>query len=508
MGLDIGSSECKSAIFTLGGDLVSIQTCEYSMSQPQPGWCELNPKEVWIKLIETMKKSVHISNVKSEDIVGISISSQGEAIIPVGKNGEWLYPAIHAFDNRTIPQCEWWGRNLGRLEVFKITGQPLHPMYSINKIMWIRDNNPAVFRRTRKFLCFEDYILFKLTGKFATDYSIASRTMAFNVVKKHWSSEMLSAANLSEEILPDAFPSGKEVGEINSVSAKETGLKEGTIVSTGGHDQACGALGVGVVQSGPTMDATGTVECLAVASEKPHLDKRTLSSNYPCYCHVKDDMYIMLAWNTTAGSLLRWMRDQFCEKEKDEAKKAAKSAYDLMTERAKSSPSGSFGLYVLPYFMGSGTPTFNPNARGVIMGLTISHTKADVIRAVLEGITYDLRQNIELLESYQLKINALRAIGGGARSEFWLKLKADITGKKVELPNTTESAVLGAAILAGAGAKIFSNVEAATEKIYKEKKVYYPNEKNQSIYESRYQVYKEIYPTFSTIFKKFRNSNF
>ena len=503
MGLDIGSSACKSAIFTLEGDPISIQTLEYSMSHPQPGWCELDPKEVWSRLRESVKKSIRASNVKPEDIVGISISSQGEAVIPVDGYGEWLYPAIHAFDNRTTHQCEWWERNLGRLKIFKITGQPLHPMYSINKIMWMRGNRPSIFRRTRKFLCFEDYIIFKLTGKFATDYSIASRTMAFDIVKKGWSNEMLSVANLSEEILPDPLPSGKAVGEVNSVSARETGLKKGTIVSTGGHDQACGALGVGAVQSGPTMDATGTVECLAVASEKPHLDRRTLSSNYPCYCHVKDDMYIMLAWNPTAGSLLRWIRDQFCEKEMDQVKKVSKSAYDLMTERAKSSPLGSSGLYVLPYFMGSGTPTFNPDARGAMLGLTISHTKADIIRAVLEGITYDLKQNIELLESYGLKISSLKAIGGGARSEFWLKLKADITGKKVELPNIGESAVLGAAILAGVGTKIFSNVHTAIKKIYKRKRIYYPNERNQPIYEYRYRTYKEIYPTLSPIFKKF-----
>jgi xylulokinase len=502
MGLDVGSSACKAAIFSFSGEPVSLAKREYPMYHPEPAWSELNPDEVWSNLVACIKESLQTAQIDSENVVSLSVSSQGEAMIPLDQSGKWLYPAIHAFDNRTLPQSKWWEQHFGALPIFRITGMPIHPMYTVNKIMWLRENRPDVWLKTKKFLCFEDYVIYRLSGEVATDYSIASRTMMFNVTRKRWSEEILDAADISTDLLPDAYPSGTKVGEVCSGSAEETGLPKGMAVVTGGHDQPCGALGVGVVKPGSVMDATGTVECLLAATEKPLLNEGMLASNHPCYCHVKEGMYVTLALCPTAGLLFRWIRDEFCEKEMEESRKTGKSAYDIMTEEAALSPVGASSVYVLPYFMGSGTPTVNPDARGVILGLHISHNKKDIIRAALEGITYDLRQNIELLESHGVDVTTLRAIGGGAESKFWLQLKADITGKKVVVPRVTEAAVLGASLLAGVGVGVYRNLDQAVEKVYREREVYMPNERNYSRYNELFEIYKLIFPTIFPIFER------
>lgn len=272
---------------------------------------------------------------------------------------------------------------------------------------------------------------------------------------------------------------------------------------TGGHDQPCGALGVGITREGPTMDATGSVECIASAMKRPILTKKMLKAGQCCYCHVVKDMYISLGFFPSAGLIFRWYRDLFAEKEKEIAQTTGKNVYDILTEIAEKSPPGASGLLLLPHFMGSGTghsPAMNRNSRGAIIGLSLFHEKSHIIRSILEGITFELRQVIEFFEEAGIMVSDLRAIGGGAKSPFWLQLKADVTNRTVIVPEITEAASLGAAILAGIGIKAYKSFDDAAAKTYKEKSVYHPKSEAMERYDKQYMIYKEIYPALVKIF--------
>jgi len=295
-------------------------------------------------------------------------------------------------------------------------------------------------------------------------------------------------------------PSGTVVGEVSPEAAKETNLSEGTLVVTGGHDQPCGSLGTGITDTGPAMDATGTVECIAVIQKELILTERMRQQGFAVHCYVIDGKYFMLGFNPSGGVILRWFRDNFAEKDKEEAKKMGVDVYDLLTSEATKAPPGSIELFLLPYYEGSGTPTFNRKARGVFLGFTLAHSKREVVRAILEGLTYELRSNVEAIEEHGTEITELRAIGGGAKSKFWLQLKADITGRRVVVPNVTEAAAMGAAILASVGAKIYGKAEEAVRAIYKEKETFMPIMETSNVYEKHYRLYKKLYRTFKNIF--------
>jgi xylulokinase len=503
LGLDVGTSSCKSTIFQ-DGKTVSSGYREYAEYNPQPTWTELNPDEVWNKVKECIKES--IKAVDEEEIRALSLSVLGEAVFPINKRGNWLYPAITAYDARANGYkniLDMWKQKLGIMQLFRLSGIPLNSMPSVNKILWIRENKPQIYEKTWKFVCFEDYLIFKLSGEVAIDYSLASRTMMLDIRKKRWSTEILEAVDLNADMLSDAYSSGTKVGEISSKASKETSLKKGTSVVTGGHDQSCGALGVGVTREGPTMDATGSVECIASVMKIPILTEEMLKSNQCCHCHVVKDSYITLGFFPSAGLVFRWYRDLFAEKEKEVTQRNGKNIYAILTGMATKSPPGASRLLLLPHFIGSGTgasPSMNRNSRGAIIGLSLFHKKSDIIRTILEGITFELRQIMEFFEKVGIRISDLRAIGGGAKSPFWLQLKADVTNRKVILPEVTEAASLGAAILAGKGIKRYKSFDDAVAETYREKSVYHPNSQVNKYYNKQYAVYKKVYPALIDIF--------
>jgi len=509
LGVDVGTSGCKVNVFTLEGKIVSSTSREYSEYSPKPGWWELNPDEVWNAIKLSIKEC--ISKVPSDEVEALSFSTLGsEIVLPVNKKGEWVYPAISGYDargNGYREESEMWRSKIGALRIFQITGMPMQYNVAANKILWLRKNMPEVFNKTYKFVSFQDYLIWKLTGTFAIDYSMASRMMLMDIHRKTWSSEILDVANLSEDLLSEIYPSGTTVGVVSSKVAKEIGLEKEVEVVTGGHDQACGALGVGVIDEGPTMDATGSVECIAATIKKPVLTEEMLESKQCCYCHVVKDMYLTLGFLPSAGLVFRWYRDNFAEKEMEKSKETGKNVYDILTEEASKSPPGASNLFVLPHFLGSSTgrpPALYAKSRGAIVGLSLFHTKSDVIRAILEGITFEIRQVIDFLEKAGIKVSDLRSIGGGAKSAFWLQLKADITKKRVIVPVVTEASSLGAAILAGTAVGAYRDISSAVEKVFKKKTEYEPCSKNVNFYDQQYQIYTKIYPSLIEIFKNFK----
>ncbi len=503
LGLDVGTTGCKSIIFSPDGEIASSAYGEYKLYHRRTGWSELNPEEVWNTTKETIRRSIKNGKIDRKQIVALSTSVLGDAFIPVDKAGNPLYWSMTTVDARATQQTRWWEENFGADRIYRITGQPLTssmPIYPLPKIQWLREYEPDVYEKTAMFLCWEDYVNMKLCGRPVIDFSVASRTMMFNIVKKEWSREILETAELDENLLAETQPAGTVVGHISSKASEETGLSEKTLVVTGGHDQACGALGAGIVESGPAMDATGTVECIGVILKTLSLTEQARIQGFAVHHYVIEDKYFLFGFNPTSGVILRWFRDNFAEKEREEARKNNVDVYDLLMSSAAEAPLGAKELFFLPYFEGSGTPTFNRKARGVFLGLTLAHSKNDILRAMLEGLSYELRRNIEAIEKQGTEIVEIRAIGGGARSSFWSQLKADITGRPLVVPDVTEAASLGAAILAGVGAGIYESAEEALKRVYKVRLRFSPRAENTKRYDRYYDIYRKIYMPLTGIF--------
>jgi len=494
LGLDIGTTGCKAVVFSLEGKVLSTAYREYPLLYPQPGWAELDMRLVLEKIKESIRQVS--SQVKKDPVKALSISTQGEAFAPVDKKGNLLSHSPVSFDARGESFVQWWRKTLGAEKIMKITGQPLHPMFSLNKIMWLKENRPHIYSKTWKFLCCEDLIIYKLGLSPTIDYSLASRTMAFDVLKKRWSEEILSLVDIDKSLLSEVVPPGTIIGKIPQKIADDLSLSSKVMVVTGGHDQPCGALGAGVREEKIAMDATGTVECIASIFKEPHLNRRMLENNFTCYPHTVPQFYITLAFSFTGGSLLKWFRDTLGKEEKEEAKKRGKDVYSILIDKATPGPSP---LYLLPHFTTTGTPYMDPNSSGAILGLSLDTSKADLIKAILEGVSFEMKYNLSLLEEIGIPIEELRAIGGGAKSRKWLQLKADLYDKKLVSLQVSEAASLGAAILAGVATGEYSSLEEAVEATVKIKETFYPQEKKRRIYKEKFQIYKDIYPTLKDL---------
>ncbi|MBM3705067.1 MAG: hypothetical protein FJW66_00935 [Actinobacteria bacterium] len=488
LGIDIGTTGCKVIAFNRYAEILSYDYFEYPLIHPNEGWMELDAEQIWKKIKESVSKINF--KVKKDRIKAFSVSCQGEAVIPVNKGGSSLYNAIVTFDSRTYEQYKFWLNNHDRKEIFEITGMPLHPMYSINKIMWIKKNFKDIFRKTYKFLCFEDYIYMKFGLKPTIDYSLAARTMAFDVIKKDWSEKMLNYAGISREYLSDARPSGEIVGQINPAIAREIGFGTDVAGVTGGHDQACGAYGSGIIKEGSAMHAAGTSDVITTIINKPKLSANMLKNNYPCYPYVIRDKYMTISVNLTGGLLLKWYRDNFCYEEKIMSENNNRNIFDLIIERMHPEP---VNVFILPHFVGSGTPYFDPYSRGVIAGIDLETGKSKISRAIIESNAYDLKFNLDKLERSGIKIEKIAAIGGGARSPEWLRIKSDILGKKIVTLNNKEAASLGAALLAGTAIGEYSSYEDAVTGTVREIDSYTPDINAHRQYKDRYSIYKDIY---------------
>jgi xylulokinase len=510
MGVDVGSTVCKVVIYDPEGHIISSTSEEYRnlFITPREGWCEYDTEVLWRTVADCIKRSIIVGKINSTDVAAVSVSVSGESVAPIGKDGKAVYNGIFWTDKRANyykQQLEILKERIGPLKIYQITGYPLNYIPSSVKILWIKAEMPEVYERTWKFMLWEDFINWKLTGEDIMSYSTASSSQLFDIRAKRWSYDILEALDINVDILPECVPSGKIVGEVNSEASKATGLSRETLVVAGGWDQACCAFGAGVVNEGEACDTAGTVECITPAIRDPILDERTLSSGFYCSPHLIDDLYVYFAFFPTAGSILKWFRDTFAEKEIEMAKATGRDAYDILTEEAAEAKPGANGLLLLPFFEGSGAglpPAFDTNARGVLIGLTLSHRKNDIVRAIMEGIAFQTRVIIEKIEEFGIKISELRAVGGGAKSKLWMQIKADITRKKIILPDVTEAGTLGVAMLASVASKLHPNYKRAVEKMCKEKAVFYPREDITEIYERYYEVYKELYPTLIPIFAK------
>lgn len=495
LGIDVGTSGCKVVAFRENGEVLALAGEEYPFLTPQPGWLEIDPESIWQAVCAALGK---VAQGISESIDAIAVTSHGETLIPLSRGGRPLYNAIANFDVRANPCADFFREHFDPFTLFSTTGMPLCGMYTANKILWLREHEPSIFADAWKFCCVEDYVIFRLTGESpAMDWSLASRTMMFDVRRKIWAREILEVMELEEEKLPQVLPSGALVGYLRGGLAEELSIKGKVAVATGGHDQPCGVLGCGVEKKGEAMYGIGTSECVALnIGREPVLTRDMMENGFCCYPHVTEEDYITLAYIASGGSIVRWFRDEIAPDEKRRAQEALQDPYEVLFAHLPSHPSS---LLVLPHFAGSGTPYLNERSRGAILGLTLAASRWEILRAILESLTYEMKVNLDLLEAFGLPIKDLRTIGGGSRSKEWLTIKADILGKPLVLPATEEAVALGTAILAGKARGTFTTCREGISAMVRFRGEILPSPERYREYEKYYRVYRKMYQALRDI---------
>lgn len=515
IGLDVGTTGCKAVLFDGDGTLLAKAGREYPVDIPHPKWAEQDLEAVW-RLAQAALREV-IAQAGVQEVAALALSVHGEAVTPVDERGQALRPTILGMDTRTGPQNDWLRGCLGAERLFNLTGMPVHTINTLPKLLWIKEHEPEIWARAARFVLVEDFLIQKMTGRAVVSQCLASRTQLYDLQQGVWSDEILQALELDPGRLSEPLSSGTGVGEMSSGMAAALGLARPPLVVTGGHDQACGALGVGLTRPGLAMVSTGTAEVVEVALPSPVLTPTLFAGNISVYSHVVPGLFLAMTLNHSGGLTLRWFRDNFCEPAVQQAQATGADAYDLilgvaapgLTNPAVDSTSpasglpgatpGPTGLLVLPHFSGSGTPTFDTESKGAVLGLTFATRRADLARAILEGLTYELRLNLALLQAGGVEIDWLRAIGGGAKSSLWLQMKADITGIPLVAPRITEAAAFGAALLAGVGAGLYPSAAAAAERFLVLEREYLPDPGRHAEYSRLFELYRKVHPAIGPI---------
>ena len=498
LGVDLGTTSVKCVLFDQQGKVAASANKEYDLLMPRPDFIEVEPETYWNAFKACITKILRESKIEAQEVLGIGVSSQGESFTYLDKKGAPLGKAIVWLDNRSKNEANLIKNEFGIEEIYHITGQnEVAPTWTATKILWLKRNEPSLFQKINKFLLLEDYLVYKLTGKFATEHSIVCSSLLFDLSQRKWWNEILDFVGIDENQLPHLELPGTPVSNIASKVADETGLDSNTLVSTGAYDQAANALGAGNIESGVVTETTGGSMAVTATIDQIVLDPMR---RMPCHQHAVSGKYFLQPWCQTAGAVLKWYRDNFGKQEIEKAKKEGKNPYDLLMAQASKVPSGSDGLILLPHFMGASSPEFNPNAKGALFGLTLYHRQGHVIRAIVESVAYMLRRNVELLEELGVEVKEVRSTGGAARSQLWSQIKADVLQKTVLTVNTEETAALGAALLAGLATGTFPSLEKAVQSMVSVKERFSPSEGNKKIYDERYKKYVKLYSSLEGLF--------
>ncbi len=490
--LDVGTSGTRCLIFNINGQIIAYDYQEWNSFYPSITMVEQNAEFWWHAVQKSIINAIKKAKINTEDILSVAITNQRETIVPVDEKGNSLHNAIVWQDRRTIQECQWIKETIGEDKIYNKTGLIIDPYFSSSKILWFKNEKPHIYKRTHKFLLVHDYILYKLTGKFITDYSNASRTMLFDINLCKWSDEIANLMDIDLNKLPDAVPSGKVVGNIIS---SETGFSKKTIVVTGGGDQQCAALGVGVVQSGRMKCTTGTGSFILGYLNKPTFDpkKRVL-----CSCGVIPDSWVQEASLFSTGAALKWARDnigaaELLESYIQKTRGNFIDPYDIITQQAAQSQVGSKGLIFIPHLIGAGAPHWNPEAKGIFYGLSLAHKTKDLYRSILEGVAYEIKKNIKIFEELGFKPQDLRVTGGGSRSSLWNQIIADVLNITCTRPKIEDSTAVGAAILAAYGTGEFPDINKASEQMSQMEKFWDPIEENNLQYDKLSKLSEKIY---------------
>ncbi len=498
VGIDMGTSALKVAVFDTAGKLQASATREYSLLTPANNIVE-TPPHIYMDAIKACFRAVAEKGVDTMAIAAIGFSAQSETLFFVDAEGRALRNAISWMDNRAVTQAKRMTEKFTDEYCYKKTGQVgFAPNWPATKVLWVKENEPEVFAKTAKILLIEDFIIFHLTGKYVASGAMLTSTEYWDITTKQYWGEMLDYLGITEDMLPQIRESGEAVGTILPEMANELGVGESVMICTGAMDNAMGAVGVGAVDPGVFSESIGSCLAVCVPTNGIHYDPNMLM---PVHYYPIKDTYMMHTF-TTGGMCLRWFRDHFCQMERAVAEIQGTDSYDMLTMEAATVPPGCDGLSFLPHMTGALAPDLNPNATGVFFGLNLNHKKAHFIRAIMESLGFLVKRNLDALSDMGIEVEEVRAFGGGSKSREWCQIKADILQKPICTTNVQEEAAcLGAAILAGYAVGIFDDVKAACDSMIKIVGRYEPNPEHAAIYQKGYEKYKKLQDDLKEMFE-------
>jgi len=488
LGLDIGTGGSRALLVDAGGRVrYSFVAPHQDMQMPRPLWAEQSPDDWWLAAQNAIRGVLKQGGADGTAVRGVGLSGQMHGLVLLDASDQVIRPALIWCDQRSQRQVDFINESLGADRVLGFIANPVLTGFTLPKLLWVRDNEPQHFQSIRHILLPKDYVRFQLTGDFATDVSDASGTALFDVVNRRWSGEMVKRLALDELILPAAFESSEVAGKVSGSAAKLTGLMPGTPVVAGAGDQAASAIGNGIVQTGEVSCTVGTSGVVFAYLEKPAYDPE---GRVHTFCHAIPNAWHVMGVTQGAGLSLQWFRNRF----------AADAEYDDLTAEATLSPAGAHGLFWLPYLMGERTPHLDANARAAWIGLTAKHQRADMVRSILEGVCYSLRDGLEIIAALGARPTSVRLSGGGARSPFWHQLFADIFNQRVTTLETQEGSAYGAALLAMVGTGEYSSAVEVCQAAIKEMATNEPQRREVEFYTARYHIFRTLYPALKPAF--------
>ncbi|HYY94492.1 MAG TPA: xylulokinase [Pyrinomonadaceae bacterium] len=513
LGIDVGTGGTRAVVVDEAGAVVASATAEHApFASPRTGWAEQDPRDWWRATAESVRAALAKAEVSGDSVACVGFSGQMHGSVLLDEGGEVLRPALIWCDQRTDSQCRSITERVGSSRLVELTSNPALTGFTLPKLLWVREQEPELWARVRTVLLPKDYARFRLTGERATDVADASGTLLFDVASRRWSEAMLDAAEIDRSLLPAAFESPEITGRVSAEGAAATGLRAGTPVVAGAGDQAAGAVGMGIVRAGAVSATIGTSGVVFAATSRPALD---LGGRVHTFCHAVPGRWHVMGVTQAAGLSLRWFRDRFgvgdgaahtksddaAHAESDDAAhvEEGRDPYDLLCEEAAAAPPGSDGVLWAPYLMGERTPHLDPRARAALVGLAASHTRAHVVRAILEGVAFSLRDTLTIFEEMRVPVETIRLGGGGARSSLWRQIQADVYGRAVEILAAEEGAAYGAALLAGVGGGVWPSVDEACARAVCVAARVEPDADASALLNRRYGSFRALYPALRAV---------
>lgn len=478
LGIDIGTSACKVAVFDEEGKVLAQANRPYRVYYPQNGWAEQNPEEWWEAICDAVREALSEESVSAEQIKGIGVDGQSWSAIPVDENGSVLHNTPIWMDTRARHLCEKVKKEIGADEIFRVAGNDFLPSYVTPKLLWFKEERPEVFQKTHKFLQSNSYIVMKLTGEMSQEYSQCYGIHFFHMEKLSYDMALAEKMGLSPDMMPKLYGCDEIVGSVTEEAAKKTGLKAGTPVVAGGLDAACGALGAGVYRPGETQEQGGQAGGMSICTDKALSHKALILGT-----HVVPGLWLLQGGTVGGGGALKWFRQEL----------GGGMSFDELTAEAAEAPPGSDGVLFLPYMAGERSPIWNPDAKGVFYGLSFDKTRGHLIRSVLEGVAFSLEHNLRTAAETGIHVDTLNAMGGASNSVLWTQIKADVTGKTIRVPSSDTATTLGAAILAGVGCGIYGSYGEAVNRTIRMTRVQEPNPENKAVYDRAMERYLRLY---------------
>jgi xylulokinase len=494
LGIDVGTGGTRAVIVGDDGRIVASATAAHEpFASPQIGWAEQRPEDWWRAATRAVRLALSHAHLRGHDVGCVGFSGQMHGAVMLDAADDVVRPALIWCDVRTAAQCLELTRQIGADRIIQLTCNPALTNFTLTKLLWTRENEPHLWSRVRAVMLPKDYVRFRLTGERATDMADASGTLMLDVAGRRWSDEMLQAAHIDRGLLPALHESQELCGTISAAGADASGLAAGTPVVAGAGDQAAGATGMGIVAPGAVSATIGTSGVVFAATDRPSVDPL---GRLHTFCHAIPGRWHVMGVTQAAGLSLRWFRDRLASGVVDDQG----DPYDRLTAEAATVPAGADGLLWAPYLMGERTPHLDPHARGALVGLTASHTRAHVVRAILEGVAYSLKDTLAIFDEMQVPTTSIRLGGGGARSELWRQIQADVYGREIEVVEAEEGAAYGAALLAGVGGRLWPSVDAACSAVVRVAARVRPAAANASAMKAGYAAYRRIYPAIKSIF--------